>query len=144
MNPNKPALDWRRSRPDTGPMPDNVYQALHEHEAEIAQLSSAVEKLDGTVEKLDGTVQTLNLAVATAQANAKGETNKLIVTVVLAALGLLGGNKLVNPGAPTPAPVETHIPRSTLDIRLDQCRSMPPGPSRAECYTRVTDEVEHP
>jgi hypothetical protein len=132
------------SRLESEPMPETVYQALHEHETEIDQLATTVEKLNGSVEKLEGTVATLNVTVATSQANAKGETNKLIVTVVLAALGLLGGNRVINPTPPTPAPVETHVQRSNLDIRLDQCRPMPPGPSRAECYARVTQEVENP
>ncbi len=144
MSPRPDA--WRRSRPDAEALPEPVYQALLEHETEIATLSKSVEKLDGTVEKLEGTVQTLNLAVTSATANAKGETNKLIVTVVLAALGLLGGNKAISVATEpkTPAPVETHVQRSNLDIRLDQCRPMPPGPGRAECYARVTQEVEHP
>src|SRR4051812_48446163 len=95
-----PLLQQRRrlaSRPEAEPLPEAVYHALHEHEGDIQSLAEVVGDLKTSVASLTTAVASLDLAVSNGKANGRSETNKLIVTVVLAALGVLGGNKVINP-----------------------------------------------
>lgn len=129
------------SRPDDMPAPESVYQALQEQEDRLGTLAATVEDLDtrvkDTVRDLKDEVKD---AVREIKASNGNETRKLIAAIAGSAITVLGGViGMARLEHHEPPPV---IPRSALDIRLDQCRPMGPGPSREECFNRVVEEVE--
>lgn len=138
------------SQPDAMPAPEFVYRALQEHEDRLSALDtlgqSHEDRLDGIDTLVKDTARDLKDEVKDAvreiKASNGNETRKLIAAIAGSAITMLGGvigvAKLERPAPPIT------IPRSTLDIRLDLCRPLGPGPSREECFDRIVKEVERP
>lgn len=126
------------SRPDRDPpqSPD-VYELLHEHDRRLGGL-------EGLAQENKIANATILSEVREIKATDRHATTKLIgaaiSTIVLTVGGILGGQQLAKSTIPVTAPPPA---RSALDVRLDQCRPIRPGPSREECFARVTAETEH-
>ncbi len=132
-----------RSHADDEPIPERVYEVLQGFDARVGGLEEAVSALKSLAEdsKLGQAriVDKLEDIKATDRHALTKMIGGLAGTAILTIGSILGGQQLLKPGAPTPPP----IARSALDVRLDTCRPMPAGPSREECFARVTAETEH-
>lgn len=100
----------------------------------------ALQSMSGKIEETNLKVATLADTVTKLVASGRTETAKIIAGVVIAALGVIGGQRAL---APSPSPAPVPIVRSALDIRLDVCRPMAPGPSREDCFARTVAETDH-
>lgn len=117
----------------------------HPSRPELPHAPDVYEVLQGFEGRLDGFERgqaELLERVERGFASGKHETVKVIAGVVVAALGVIGGQRALAPTAPIP---ETrNVPaRSALDVKLDLCRPMAPGPSRDECFSRIIAETDH-
>lgn len=66
---------------------------------------------------------------------------KQIGAIALAALGIIGTVIGTRPTLPAP---EIKAVRSTFEIRLDECRVLPPGSQEHhDCYERIYAQTQH-
>lgn len=128
MSRELPGIPRRHpSKPDREPHAPDVYEILAGFEGRLDGFERGQAELLERVER--------------GFASGKHETIKVIAGVVVAALGVIGGQRALTPNPP---PEVHNVPtRSALDVRLDLCRPMAPGPSREECFARVTAETDH-
>ena len=134
------------SRPDAMPAPESVYQTLHEHEDRLDQIERNVDGLrdavKGARDDVKGARDDVKEAVREIKSSNSSETRKMIMAIAVAALttfgGIFGASRLDRPAAPVA------IPRSALDVNLDECRKLKPGSAgREECTARVLVETDH-
>jgi hypothetical protein len=123
------------SKPDRDPHSPDVYEILHGFDKRIGGLE------DASVENKLANASIIN-KLEDIKATDRHAFTKLIAALVTTAITVIGGQRLLAPAA---VPADTaHVPaRTTLDVKLDVCRPMAPGPSREECFARVTSETEH-
>jgi hypothetical protein len=122
------------SRPEIPHSPD-VYEILGEHDRRL-------EGLEGYAQENKLANATILSEVREIKATDRHATTKmisaLVVTVITTIGGVIGTVAAMHPGAPLPSPA-----RTVLDIKLDTCRPLAPGPSREECFARVIAETDH-
>lgn len=121
------------SRPDPEAHAPDVYEILEGFDGRIGQVEGHV------LEIKKGQADTLT-ELRVMAATDRHATAKLIAGLVATAITVIGGQRLLASSAAQPPPP---ITRSALDVRLDMCRPMAPGPSREECFARVMAETEH-
>lgn len=131
-----------RSHADAEPIPERVYEVLHAFEKQLVDFDQRIGGLEDHAQEGKLADAQILSKLAGLEATDRHATTKLIsalvITVITTIGGVMGTVAAMRPGAPPPMPA-----RSALDIRLDTCRPMPPGPSRVECFARVTAETEH-
>ena len=131
-----------RSHAEDEPIPERVYAVLHGFDTRIGGLEedSQQNKRDNAAIRSDNAA--ILTVVRNLEATDRHATSKmiaaLVVTVITTLAGVIGTIAATRPSAAPPAPA-----RSALDVRLDTCRPMPSGPSREDCFARVTAETEH-
>jgi hypothetical protein len=123
------------SKPDREVHAPDVHEILERHDIAIDELKDFAR--EGRV--ADAEILT---ELRTIKATDRHAFTKIIAALVTTAITVIGGQRLLAPSPPLPEP--SHVPaRSALDVKLDLCRPMPPGPSRVECFERITAEDPH-
>jgi hypothetical protein len=132
MNP-RDLPPYRRRTPSGHdvPIPESVFQAIAQVQQENAGTRAEVAGLRSDFAELKEAVTKL-------ASHGKAETLKIIGGVIVAALGVIGGQRALAPSPPpTPAPQIRQV-RTDLDVRLDECRDLPQdSPDRRHCWRRV-------
>jgi hypothetical protein len=129
------------NRPRFGSRPEvhapDVYEILADHATAIGELKGLAS--EGKLADAQILSELRDIKATDRHATTK-LISALVVTVITTIGGVIGTVAAMRPGASA----EIHTPaRSALDVRLDQCRPITPGPSREECFARVMAETEH-
>jgi len=95
-------------------------------------------KIDAVETKVDGIVEgqvDFKLTLTKMAASNRSDNMKLLGTVVVAALGVIGGSKALTPAPP--APPQPVLVRSAYDRALEQCQKLEGDDARGRCITKV-------
>jgi len=125
------------SKPDREPQAPDVYEILHEHDKRLGGLEGLAQEGKLADAKI---IDKLENIEATGTHQLVKQIIALATTAVVTVGGILGGQQLTKPSIPVTTPPPA---RSALDVKLDLCRPMAPGPGREECFARVTAETDH-
>jgi len=122
MNPPRPGLPPPRGRTPSGhdvPIPEAVFVALAGVQSTMqanAQASAAWQA------NHDSEHAEITSALKDIKASNRSETVKVIAGVIVAALGVIGGQRAL---APTPPPERTVVSESALSVDLGACETLP-------------------
>lgn len=132
-----PALPPPRPRTASGhdvPIPEAVFVALAGVQGSVQALTQTVAAAQAAT---DQKFSDLGKDVADLKAQDRAHLAKIIGIVATAVASVIGGQRML---APTPPAPEVRAVRSQADLRLDECRPLPPGSyERAECFERVSE-----
>jgi len=119
-----------------------VYEILADHAEQISEHGKDLGTLKDLARESKAADATIIAKMEEIKATDRHAFTKLAAALATTAITVIGGQRLL---APTPPPPQvTNVPaRSKLDVQLDVCRPMAPGPSREECFARVTSETDH-
>ena len=129
-----------RSRPeidDGERVPERVYEILEGFDDRVGRVE---DRMGGLERGQSAVIERLEDIKATDRQALTKLLIGLITTAIVTIGGVVGGMQALKPAEPAPV----HGPaRSALDVKLDVCRGMAPGPGREECTARVIAETEH-
>ncbi len=140
MTPPREGLPPPRLRATSQPdaeVPESVYHALHGVQKSVEALSHTVATGQAATESR---LASQDKALAELKASGADRWVNLARVLVPAVAVIIGGQRLLAPEQhATPAPVV----RSLHDLRLDECRPLPPdSDARFECFRRVNEQTE--
>ncbi len=140
MTPPREGLPPPRLRATSQPdaeVPESVYHALHGVQKSVEALAHTVATGQAATESR---LASQDKALAELKASGADRWVNLAKVLVPAVVAIIGGQRLLAPEQHAAPPA---ITRSLHDIRLDECRPLPPdSDARFECFRRVNEQTE--